>query len=215
MKKDNKNEHLEENFMKFIKYVYNFPIYGMIASIILIIIQLIGKKIWEVEKIFFNLVPFFSSSIIFLLIVLIFYKKIAFIQVGKKRKIILATLTFVWIILNVILYKYTYIQKININSEQLDNIAKNESSIPYYVLYGSDYCTYCKYMDDIYKQAFLNCNIKHYYYINIAYEGQNEDILERNKIKNIPILIKYSKNKELERISGTSDINGLIKFISS
>lgn len=105
----------------------------------------------------------------------------------------------------------TSVKQINIGLKDLNKISESKSQ--YNVLFGSNSCIYCKYMDEIYKKAFVDSGIKEYYYINLTYEGQNEDILLEKNIEEIPVIVQYVDGQEKKRLSGTSNVEEVIHFL--
>lgn len=186
---------------------YSLPMWGVLASIGITLVGFIRKVPWSFEIIVWNCTPLLIN-LLFLLVYFICKKERCKHEI-KKRRLTVAVLFL--IVLNISLCVSTSVKQINIGLKDLNKISESKSQ--YNVLFGSNSCIYCKYMDEIYKKAFVDSGIKEYYYINLTYEGQNEDILLEKNIEEIPVIVQYVDGQEKKRLSGTSNVEEVIHFL--
>jgi len=99
---------------------------------------------------------------------------------------------------------------INVNASNIDKILNN-SDIPIIVDFWAPWCAPCKMFVPTFEEVSILFALKaQFVKINI----QKEQFLgSRFKIKSIPTLVVFKNAKELERISGTMDINSLEHFV--
>lgn len=68
-------------------------------------------------------------------------------------------------------------------------------------------------MEKIYKTAFLKSKITSFYYVNLMYEGQNSELIKKQKIDEIPLLVIYQNGMEQKRLKGTAGEEQVVKFL--
>jgi len=99
----------------------------------------------------------------------------------------------------------------NINASNIDKILEN-SSLPVIIDFWAPWCGPCKMMGPIFEETAILFPLKALF-IKINTE-EEQFLASRFKIRSIPTIAVYKNNKELERVSGTMDIDSLDNFVS-
>ena len=185
------------------KYILSLPLLGLISSIGILCIQFLIDKPWSIYSLLLNVIPLIFMLILFCVITFFCKKKVSCIDLTKKR-IVLYTILFVLIaFLNIGLYR---VKNVDILKYSFDTVYQHieESDNRVYVVFGSKTCLYCENMQEIYKSAFLENKINSYYYVDLLYEGQNDDLIKKQNVSEIPLLVIYHNGEEEKRLVGTA-----------
>lgn len=185
-----------------IKFFDILPTVGLVTSLIMTL------YFFYIRKLDVNPLTIFYVNLAPIIYLLISYFVLRIAQ--KKKYLVSLTLLMAVFVLTILASRNTNSYK-EIN---LKNFYKNLTFQPTtYAAFISDNCTYCKDMEDVYKD-FSN-KVSNFYFVNIREEDIHDDLLRELDIKNVPALVRYEFQEESKRVEGVLTLEELEEKLKS
>ncbi|NBI60834.1 thioredoxin [Lachnospiraceae bacterium] len=208
-------KHSSADFNNFIKFVSFLPFLGLSSSVMGVLFFILNKRQWSLTRVIYILSPFITYVIIYAIITIVIKTKYALLIpfIIKSLKKLFIFMLILLIGLNIAFYKLNSIKYTNIPLSNLElvgrKIAQEDKLQKYYVIYGSQNCSFCNQMEEVYQEGFLKKPQKYIYYVDLSYE-----IIDSVKnINKLPLLVCYQNNQELDRLEGYVPLEKLISFL--
>lgn len=217
MNNNNLENVLSKDYQSFCKWVSCLSLLGVFNSICISLSQFLTNKQWSIYLIIYSLIPLVFFSMIYFIAYLYtkwkFNYSIPFLN--KKIRKFVFLLFIIYLGMNIALWGLNKeVEYEDVSLTELQGIISSNSSIDFFVLFGSRNCIYCKQMDDIYKSAFFHQDMT-IYYVDLSYVKTDDKFVQENTITELPLLVHYSGGKEVERIVGVASAEQLAEFIDT
>lgn len=199
--------------VKFTKWIFFLPIFGVILSIITICIMILRNKPWSI------LVTLCLSLLVIACVFLhaiLKYRIEIEKEIAKKRSmgILFLCMIILFLAVNILYWNIRRIDFKEVTMEQLEDIDfKATEADAYYVIYSTQNCIYCQQMKPIYEEAFLKEKDEIIYTVDLSNERTDEVEVTKKRITGLPVLVKYANGEEIDRLEGVATVDMLLAFM--
>ncbi len=215
---ENKVDNISEHQKLIITNISGLSIYALGAAILGVIIRYSISTNYSLQTCLAITVSTICLMLgIYILFAFYFKKKydirIPYIYKNNRKLYI--------VLFMILILQYTYIYSFNDDTD-LPTITLNElvemnnfiDDEIYYLIFGSENCTYCHQMEPVYQEVNYNHSKANMYYVDLTYESKDDPRVKELNITAIPSLISYKNGIELDRIVGMASYDVVYDFIT-
>lgn len=202
-----------------IKFATLQSLLGIYSSVLTAALQFAQGKSWSLWLLLFTALPIIWHIAVYAVIDIYVKRRHNLSAPFVPRKAIPIYIVGVIIFLGLNFSIYASDSEMEFEAASISELPtisyQHNEGTAYFVLFGSQNCTYCYQMEAIYKEAYAQVPGTVIYYVDLSFESIDSPEFVERDISSLPVLVCYHDDKEVDRITGLATKESVITFFKN